>query len=267
MKKLCSAVMALLLLCTCGCLAVLADGALRAEVFVTIADKGTQTVSYQKITVTDSDGDGALTLSDALYAAHEAAYEGGAEAGYNAYVHKDYGLSLGKLWGDDSGNFGYYLNNASAWSLADPVKDGDAVSAFVYADGESFSDAFCFFDVFTVEAKDGGSVTLTLSMTGYDESWNPVTLPVEGAFLTVDGVKTACKTDKDGKAVLTLEGEGTHVIGAVSDTMTLVPPVCIASVVAKEEEKLPATGDAGVLLFVLLGAAALCGAAVSLGRE
>ncbi|MBQ3002287.1 MAG: hypothetical protein IJD82_00990 [Clostridia bacterium] len=255
MKRLLTLSLAVLLLCTLGCFAVAAEDALTATVYVTLASKGALAVSYKQVTVTDADGDGALTVSDALYATHEMCFDGGAEAGYNAYMHEEYGLSLGKLWGDDSGNFGYYVNHASAWSLADPVKDGDVVYAFVYADGEYFSDTYSFFDVNTVSAAVGGEVTLTLSAAGYDENRTPVTLPVEGAYLTVDGVKTEVKTGADGKAVLTLDGVGTHVISAVSDTQTLVPPVCVVTV---EPEKVP-TGDAGIAVFVLLAAVSVCG--------
>jgi len=263
MKRLLTLSIAVLLLCTLGCLAVAAEDALTAEAYVTIASKGALAVSYQKVTVTDADGDGALTISDALYAAHEACFEGGAEAGYQAYMHEDYGLSLGKLWGDASGNFGYYVNHASAWSLADPVKDGDAVYAFVYADGENFSDMYSFFDVNTATAEVGGEVTLTLLAAGYDEDWNPVTLPVEGAVLTVDGVATEVKTDAEGKAVLTLDTAGTHVISARSDAATLVPPVCVAEVVAKP---VPG-GDGGVALFVLLALTAVSGMAFAAKRS
>ena len=55
-------------------------------------------LAMEKITVADNDGDGALTINDALYAAHEKAFTGGAAAGY-ASVQSDWGLSLSKLWG------------------------------------------------------------------------------------------------------------------------------------------------------------------------
>ena len=35
-----------------------------------------------EVELTDVDEDGALTIADALYLAHEAAFEGGAEAGF-----------------------------------------------------------------------------------------------------------------------------------------------------------------------------------------
>lgn len=211
-----------------------------ANVYVTISNKGSLVMTQEKITVSDADKDGALTVNDALYCAHEAKYEGGAAAGY-ASGFTAYGLSLTKLWNDASGNFGYYVNNASAWSLADPVKDGDYVNAFVYADATTWSDTYCYFDKNTVNGKEGDEITLILSYAGYDANWNPVTLPVEGATITIDGVASEYKTDADGKVTIKLDKSGDVVIGAVSETMTLVPPVCKATVEAKAPDA--TTGD------------------------
>ncbi len=214
-----------------------------AAVNVTIADKGSLVLTQETVTVADIDADGALTINDALYAAHEAAYNGGAAAGYDSAM-SSWGLSITKLWGDTSGSYGYYVNDASAWGLTDPVKTGDSVYAFVYADGVAWSDTYSFFDKNAVTAEEGQKVTLTLSYNGYDANWNTVVAPLAGAVITVDGTVTDSVTDTDGKAVITLE-EGTHVISATSETMTLVPPVCIAAVTAAsggEEE-----GDGPVL--------------------
>ena len=205
-----------------------ADSAETAKVSVTIADKGSLVMTHEKVTVTDIDADGALTINDALYAAHEATYEGGAAAGYGSAM-SSWGLSITKLWGDTSGSYGYYLNNASAWGLTDPVKDGDSVYAFVYADQIAWSDIYSFFDKNTVDVKTGEEVELTLSYSGYDANWNTVVMPLEGATITVDGVATDAVTDAEGKAVIKME-LGNHVISATSAAMTLVPPVCMASV-------------------------------------
>lgn len=206
-----------------------------AEVNVTIADKGNLVVTQETVTVTDSDADGTLTINDALHAAHESAYAGGAAAGYESAI-SSWGLAITKLWGDTSGSYGYYVNDASAWSLTDPVKAGDSVYAFVYADGVAWSDTYSFFDKKAVTAEEGQEVMLALSYNGYDANWNTVVAPLEGAVITVDGEATDIVTAVDGKAVITLE-EGTHVISATSESMTLVPPVCIATVTAASGEE------------------------------
>lgn len=204
-----------------------------ADVYVTVADNSGKLVLVQeKISATDKDGDGKVTVDEALFAAHKAKYEGGAEAGY-ASVATAYGLSLMKLWGDESGSFGYYVNNASAMSLAVEVKDGDHINAFIYTDLVMWSDTYCFFDSNTVSVKEGEEISLTLKYSGFDASWNTVVLPVEGATITIDGEDTQYKTDADGKVTVKLDKAGDIVISATSETMTLVPPVCKAAVEAK----------------------------------
>ena len=216
----------------CALLALALCGAAVAEtVYVTIADGQGQLVMVNAvIDVTDVDADGALTINDALYAAHEAAYEGGAEAGYAA-ADAGYGLSISKLWGEENGgSYGYYLNDVSAYSLLDPVADGDYLNAFVYTDLEAWSDQYCAFDVKRVEAAAGAGVDLTLSMIIFDENWNAVSVPVEGAIITVDGEDSAFVTDAEGKVQLTLDVAGEHLISAHSDAANLVPPACIVTV-------------------------------------
>ena len=227
------------------CVATVSSNA-TADVYVTISDKGELVLTQEKVTVKDTDKDGALTINDALYAAHEAKFEGGAAVGYSSY-YGSYGLSLGKLWADESGSFGYYVNNKSAWSLADVVKEGDYVNAFVYKDGTSWSDTYCFFDINTLETEEGKEITLILSANGYDANWNPIVNPVEGAMITVDGKATEYKTDKDGKVTFIL-AKGDYVVSAISENQILVPTVCKVAVTEKEEvvnadTTTPNTGD------------------------
>ena len=259
MKKFLSLAAALLLVGACS-VPVLAEDT--AEVYVTIADaNGDLVLAQEAVTVTDTDNDGALTIHDALYAAHEANYDGGAAAGYDAGV-SDYGLSMNKLWGaENGGSYGYYLNNASAWSLLDPVKDGDYINAFVYTDLTAWSDTYCYFDVQTITADAGSTVTLTLSAAGYDADYNPITVPVENAVITVNGETTAYQTDADGKVTITLDKVGTVTVSAASDSQTLVPPVCKVVVSETVVETAPQTGDnaAVLLLTTALCGTALCG--------
>lgn len=199
-------------------------------VFVSISDDtGALVLAYAPVTLTDADGDGALTICDALMLAHAAHHPEGAEAFLAEQT--EWGLSLYKLWGvENGGSYGYMLNDASAWSLVDPVKDGDHVKAYAFTDLTAFSDTYAYFAAPTAEAAVNSEITLTLNAAGYDEAWNPVTLPVAGATLTVNGEKTDVVTDENGNAVLTLAEAGIYTVSAVSETMTLVPPVCIVTV-------------------------------------
>lgn len=229
MKKVLSMVMVLmLLLATCS---VTVGAAEETTVYVTIADaEGKLVLTQHAVAVTDTDNDGALTVNDALYAAHEAAYEGGAEEGYATSVTQ-YGISMDKLWGTaNGGSYGYYVNNASAMSLVEPIQDGDYINAFVYTDLINWSDAYCYFDVYTVTANAGEEITLTLLMAGYDANWNPITVPVADATITVNGEATAYKTNAEGKVTLIPETDNICQISATSETQVLVPPICMADI-------------------------------------
>lgn len=270
MKKIVSILLSALIVLMCGM--ICASAADSAEVYVTITDaEGKIAVAAEKLTVTDADADGALTITDALYAAHEKFYTGGAAAGYATEVTQ-YGLGLQMLWGSaNGGSYGYYVNNASAWALTDPVTDGDYVAAYVYTDLVGWSDNYSYFDRFMGDVTANDAITLTYSQAGYDESWNPVTLPVEGAVITVDGKATDFITDAEGKVTLTLTENGAHLVSATIEGKNLVAPVFIASVTGAVEEpenpNAPATGEDPALFTVALCVMMLAFAAVMIIRK
>ena len=111
--------------------------------FVTGKD-GTR-IAYTPVTITDVNGNESYDIDDVLYATHELYYDEGVESGYSSQ-NTEYGLSLIKLWGDDSGAFGYYKDNQSAMSLADSVTDGSNIYAFIYQDKTSWSDTYTYFE-------------------------------------------------------------------------------------------------------------------------
>lgn len=231
MKKVVSMMLVVLLVCFSVNLVACHAGEGEPEnaVYVTIAN-GELVLARKAVTLTDVDGDGATTVNDALLSAHDAAYEGGAAAGYSA-TESEWGLSLSRLWGvENGGSYGYCVNDAFASSLADPIKVGDHVYAYVYTDLVGGSDVYSSFDVSTVETARGEEITLTLTYAGYDEAYNPVSNPVADAVITVDGAATAYKTDAEGKVTLTLDKKGKAVISATCATLTLVPPICVATV-------------------------------------
>jgi hypothetical protein len=217
-----------------------------ADVYVTISDDNGKLVAAQEpVELSDADGDGRLTVNDALYNAHEALFDGGAEAGY-ASEEGDYGLYITKLWGvENGGSYGYFVNNASSSSLADQVNDGDIINAFIYTDIENWSDTYCYFDATRVDCEDAdpngtNSVEFVLSASSFDENWSPIIVPVAGANITIDGKKTDFVTDENGWVSVDLPDEdGTYVISAVSDTQKLVPPVCILGLTYAESSAVP----------------------------
>lgn len=196
------------------------------SVFVTIADAGALVVSDEAVDAEDVDGDGTVSIGDALYCAHERFYAGGAAEGYAA-EETEYGLSMTKLWGvENGGSYGYYLNNASAWSLADPVAQGDHIYAFGYADLETWSDTFAYFDSYEAQ----NEAELTLYYTAFDENWNPVETPLANAAITIDGEQTRSATDENGKITVSVSEAGRHIVSAVCEDMTITPPICILTV-------------------------------------
>ncbi len=200
-------------------------------VYVSIALKGEMALTYQAVQLHDADDDGALTIADALQAAHDEHYKG--TDGF-ALSQTEYGLSLNKLWGDESGAYGYMLNNASvATSLSEPIKVGDHVYAYVYADQEFWMDTYCYFDKTTVTVAEDESFTLTLMSAGFDENWAPITAPVAGATITLNGEPIDTKTNEQGQVTFTM-GEKSQkdafVVSATCDGMVMVPPICLVTV-------------------------------------
>ena len=228
MKKVLSLLTAFVLLLSFTCFA---EEAAAPTVYVSITDDtGVLVLAIAPVIVTDADNDGALTIGDALSCAHKEYHEAGADA--FVCVPSEYGLSLIKLWNiDNGGSFGYCLNNASAMSLLDPVKDGDHVKAYAYTDLDTWSDTYSYFSTDTLEAAKGAEIALTLTANGYDASWNPITLPVAGAVIYVNGEASEVVTAEDGSFILTFAEAGTYIVSAASETMTLVTPVCIITVI------------------------------------
>ena len=225
MKKFLSVLLALAMLVS---LAAFAEEA--PTVYVSISDDtGTLTLAYSPVALLDKDGDGALTICDALMEAHAAHYPGGAD-GFLA-EESQWGLSMYRLWGvENGGSYGYCVNDASAMSLVDPIQSGDHIKAYAFTDLTNYSDTYAYFTAPVAAAAVNADVSLTLSASGYDANWAPVILPVAGATLTVNGEKTEIITDENGNAVLNFTAPGVYTVSAVSETMTLVPPVCIVTV-------------------------------------
>lgn len=244
MKKLLTA---LLTLALTACIVIIpvsaadtaADGTV---VYVTITDSDGKTVlANEAVTVNDCDNDGVLTINDALYSAHEANYEGGAAAGY-ASADSEWGLSLTKLWGcENGGSYGYYVNNASAMSLSDEVKNNDHVNAFVYTDLVSYSDTYTFFSADTSDVDAGSEFTLTLTAYGWDGN-----SPVENAVILVNGKKTDYHTGADGTVAMKLTEAGKYTISAECDGINMVAPVFTLNVSGSTHSE-PAAGDNGMV--------------------
>lgn len=202
------------------------------QVYVTISDDNKALVLTQEpVEVTDIDNDGKLTINDAFYIVHENKFEGGAEKGYKSSV-KQWGLGLDKLWGvENGGSYGYYVNDTYSMGLADEIKNGDYIEAFIYPDPKDYNYYYSFFDAKNSEEKDADSeVELTLSYYTFGADGSLVTNKLEGAKITVNGKETDAVTDADGKAKVKLTDAGRNVISAVSDSVSIAPPSYVVNV-------------------------------------
>ena len=235
MKKLTGMILAAAAVLSFGVPFISASAADDITVNVTISNAGTLVVTAKDVKVADRNGDGKYDIDEALYAAHEACYDGGAAAGY-ASAKSDWGLSITTLWGvSNGGGFGYYADDQFAMNLSDPVKDGGTLNAFVYSDLKNWSDSYSYFDQREIsDAKQGDEKTLKLSKFVFGADGAAKAVPAAGAVITINGEKTEFKTDDNGEVKVKLDKAGDLLISAVSDTDTLVPPVLHATVAAAE---------------------------------
>lgn len=213
------------------------------KIFVTISNKGNVVLFQQNITVTDVNNNGFFDVDDALYAAHEAGYTGGAAAGYASY-ESQWGLSISKLWGDTSYCYGYWLNNASCWSLEDVVAEGNHLVAFVYTDGANWSDSYAKFEKFDYAATAGKALTVKLDTAGYDANWNTVFSAHAGAAIAVydntgkmlaEGYTVV--DNQDGTYTVTIGAAGNYYVVATDADPLTVPAVCAVAVTEDLNQK------------------------------
>lgn len=224
-----------LLLALTMALSLVTTGAWAADsiqVTVTIANRGAIAVGKNDtlmaqvpVTVTDLNGDGKFTYEEAMVAAHKAYCEQG-EAGFVIN-----GSWVTTLWGGTEGVGGFYRNNTlTATVNQETIQNGDALTAFSYADTTNWSDKYSFFDQDTVSVKTGETLTLNLKKQGYNEAATPanaalVTVDNEGAFHELN-----VATNDKGNATLSFDQAGTYVVSAYGSEDILVPPVCIVTV-------------------------------------
>lgn len=221
MKKIVSSVIVIvMLLSVIGMFASCEKTPAGPSARVTVYDGAGIVVVDEKVAIEEGKSDDLNSVFKAISEKYGKKYET-ATGDYGAYITCFWDIANG-------GAYGYYVNDRMSMGLADKVKDGDHVYVFVYSDATFYSDTYSFFDKYELTVKKGETVTLTLSYIGYDESWNPVALPLAGATVTVGGVAVNAKTDADGKITFTATKSG--VVSATSDTMTLVPPVCVLTV-------------------------------------
>ena len=238
---------------------VLAEGEPQEEsahAYVTVVGaEAVPVLACREVPLLDTDGDGRLTVHDALLAAHDLQFDGGAEAGY-AFAETEGGRIATMLWGTRGERIGIYVNHAPVDDLLTPIQDDDLLYGIVCEDTED--GLYCRFDVSDASVRAGKPLTLTLTGVGPDGE-----TPVADAVIRIDGKDTAFRTDEEGNVTLQFDGSGSCVVSAWKDGVALYPPVCVVSVGAEE----PYAGDRAALRWVLLAVASFAGIALALRRR
>ena len=92
------------------------------------------------VLVTDADLDGTVTLNDAFIILHTQHSTGGADdfASSDGY--------MSKLWGVNTYNVGYLVNNTAPYTLLTALSADDDIVAFFYLDTTDYSDLYTYFD-------------------------------------------------------------------------------------------------------------------------
>lgn len=230
-----------------------------ARVYFTVSDRGIiaadndgKAMAGREVTVKDINLDGKLSYDEALRAAHR---EYNSESGYVS-ENTQYGVSISRLWGVDTGNTLLFINNEGILNDAgtETVLEGDKLTVSVNKDNTYYADWYTFFDSDTKTVKTGEEFTLTLKghlgMAYTDEDKANVPIPEVSAGIWKDGAFVNWEektTDKDGMVSFAFNEAGTYYItadGTVKDTVTdwsnggaeieadcpIIAPVCVVTV-------------------------------------
>ena len=205
------------------------------EINATIDVRGEVMVPAMPLTVEDVDKDDAITAYDALYAAHKEFCEGGAEG----FGVSDSGW-ITKFWGEDGAAVGYYVNNASLWSITDPVAEGDYLVAFIYKDADKYSDGY---GKLTGTANDDGTLTLTLEKEDWSTGSSAFVAVPDASIKAYDSSFKALAEDaytvtdnEDGTYTVKFTESGDYIIAAFCESPLIVPPVFRESVTVPENQ-------------------------------
>ena len=201
-KKILSMLLALIMLLSVGL--VNAEEESNISVFLSVSrygkivkNKAGESMAYVEVNL---NGKSTYNLNDVFLAAHTEYYDGG-ESGY-ASSESEWGFGIDKLWGDESGNFGYQVNSGAetVMGLNHEVSDGDYIDAFIYKNAYPDTEGYAMFDTAQAEAFAGGELELVLQyFSGYDENWNNIISPCADATITINGEGTEFVTDENNK--------------------------------------------------------------------
>lgn len=231
MKKPISLVLAAIMAISClsvGTTAFAVDGAKTAQVEFSVYDGGIFTMEPQILTVSAdadnayadaigyNDDDSSVTVFDAIVTAHVAMFG----EDFMTYAPMEYASGmLKKSFGEETTALSYRVNGLMAndegvwYNLDSALADGDSVEYMFYQDATFYGDKYTRFDKRRATLAPGESLTLTLSIETYDESWNTVVLPLKDFTVTVDGISVG-STDADGRITIPFNDIGEYRVSA-----------------------------------------------------
>jgi len=212
-----------------------------------VEDKDGEKIILREITLTGKDE---YTVDDVFTTAHTLYYPDGAD-GYASSIIEDLGLGVDKLWGDTSYNFGYMVDNVSVNGVGVGIENGECIDAFIYKNTFPHTEGYAYFDKYTAKRFSDGTLGLTLTYsTGYDDSYNPLYSPCDGATITLNGEETEFVTDENGEVRISFENTGEFIISAKKSKLVTVlegedatevemsaitAPVCVVDIKSKPE--------------------------------
>ena len=190
----------------------------------------------------DADGDGQITIHDALQQAN--ADIGSGQTPANVYIYFVQPTETQPVQTQPPQTVPTAVQTAPPQTASPqtvPAAQGAGAGSFSYK-------GYSAFDKTSVTVKAGTPFTLVLKQTILDENNRFVTMPVAGAVVTLNGAPTQFSTDENGSVTITLTQPGSWSLSAVSDASNTVPPttrVLVLSDIAGQIADAVATGIAG----------------------
>ena len=213
--------------------------AANVNVKVTVSLEGSLATTAQNtvaaalpVVAKDINGDGKVTYSEALAAAHESYAKGGAtdfEIASSGWVTK--------LWGTSNGAYGFLQNGEVTEDVISKISvaENDDLYVFTYLDAANYSDYVTSFNVTSKTVSAGESFDVAMSYFAYDENWNTVTGVVADAqlgYATSEGFVplVGCMSDSNGVAHVSFAKPGTYVLTARGADHEMTAPYCVVTV-------------------------------------
>ena len=177
---------------------------------VAVSKDGITEMYKTKLSVGDVDCDGEVTLKDAFVKVHTEHHENGADG----FVAEDssYGPFITKLWGEQTSNVAYTVNDKTAFSLLTALAADDSILTYFYKDVENYSDVYTYIEG---NERITAGIGTEFVLKGMSSSGDVIP---SGATVTVvdsEGTEVSHTTvGSDGKFTVSIETAGEYTLQA-----------------------------------------------------